>query len=332
MGVLGAIAYLSPFFPWPSGSSDDNPLLSEVRKATLRITVTERGNLESCVTVDGICEVNANQIKIISLVPEGTKVKKGDIVCKFDSSEIDKNLAQQDIKVKQAIAKIETTQQELEIQRNKGESDIIAAKVEMTLAKLDLEKYVEGDFKAETTKQKGEIRLKEKDLKEAKNKLDQFKQLMKKGLKSQEVVIIQESDVAQNELQYESAKLELEVKQKYDYKKKTTEFSSKADQALEEDRAGRGDLEGPDVQGDERVRIGQGDRRYRAAADEGVRQAEGQDRHPRRPGRRRRLRQRRLVRLEPPDPRRRDRLLASARLHASRHDQDAGEAQHPRIA
>ena len=82
------------------------------------------------------------QIKIISLVPEGTKVKKGDVVCKFDSSEIDKNLALQDIKAKQAVAKIETTQQELEIQRNKGESDIIAARVEMTLAKLDLEKYV----------------------------------------------------------------------------------------------------------------------------------------------------------------------------------------------
>ena len=129
-------------FPWPGHRVGDGPLLSEVRKATLRITVTERGNLESCVTVDGICEVNANQIKIISLVPEGTKVKKGEVVCKFDSSEIDKNLSQQDIKVKQAIAKIETTQQELEIQRNKGESDIIAAKVEMTLAKLDLEKYV----------------------------------------------------------------------------------------------------------------------------------------------------------------------------------------------
>jgi HlyD family secretion protein len=231
MGALVGIAYFSPLIPWPGASSGDKPLLSEVRRATLRITVTERGNLESCVTVDGVCEVNAQQIKIISLVPEGTKVKKGDVVCKFDSSEIDKNLAQQDIKVKQAVAKIETTGQELEIQRNKGESDIIAAKVEMTLAKLDLEKYVEGDFKAETTKQKGEIRLKEKDLKEARNKLDQLKQLMRKGLKSQELVIVQETAVLQTELSYESAKLELEVKQKYDYKKKTTEFSSKAEQA-----------------------------------------------------------------------------------------------------
>jgi HlyD family secretion protein len=231
MGLLGSFTYFSPLIQWWSSSSTDGPLLSEVRKATLRITVTERGNLESCITVDGICEINAQQIKIISLVPEGTKVKKGDVVCKFDSSEIDKNLAAQDIKVKQAVAKIETTGQELEIQRNKGESDIIAAKVEMTLAKLDLEKYVEGDFKAETTKQRGEIRLKEKDLKEAKNKLDQYRQLFKKGLKAQESVTVQESAVAQTELLYESAKLELEVKQKYDYKKKTTEFSSKADQA-----------------------------------------------------------------------------------------------------
>ena len=231
VALLGVMAYLGSMIPWKSSSSDSEPLFSEVRKATLTITVTERGNLESCVTVDGICEVNAQQIKIISLVPEGTKVKKGDIVCKFDSSEIDKNLAQQDIKAKQAIAKIETSQQELEIQRNKGESDIIAARVEMTLAKLDLEKYVEGDYRAETTKQKGEIRLKQKDLQEAKNKLDQYKQLFKKGLKAQELVTIQESAVAQTELLFESAKLELEVKQKYDYKKKTTEFSSKADQA-----------------------------------------------------------------------------------------------------
>jgi HlyD family secretion protein len=231
MGLLGCITYFSPLIPWWSSASTDGPLLSEVRKATLRITVTERGNLESSITVDGICEINAQQIKIISLVPEGTKVKKGDVVCKFDSSEIDKNLAQQDIKVKQAIAKIETTGQELEIQRNKGESDIIAAKVEMTLAKLDLEKYVEGDFRTETTKQRGEIRLKEKDLKEAKNKLDQYRALFKKGLKAQELVTVQESAVAQTELLYESAKLELEVKQKYDYKKKTTEFSSKANQA-----------------------------------------------------------------------------------------------------
>jgi len=231
MAVLAVLGYSGVFSSWIGPSGGDGPLLSPARKATLRITVTERGNLESCVTVDGICELNAKEIKIVTLLPEGTKVKKGQIVCKFDSSEIDKSIAEQDIKVKQAVSKIETSQQVREIERNKGQGEIIAAKVEMVLAKLDLEKYQKGDYLAETTKQRGEIRLKEKDLKEAKNKLDQYQQLMKKGFKSQQEVVIQEAAVAQTEFLYESSKLELKVKETYEYKKKTTEFSSKADQA-----------------------------------------------------------------------------------------------------
>ena len=99
------------------------------------------------------------------------------------------------------------------------------------MAKLDLEKYQKGDYPAETTKQKGEIGLKKKDLEEAKNKLDQYKQLMKKGFKSPEQVRIQEADVARFQLQYESALLELKVKENYEYKRKSTEFSAKSEQA-----------------------------------------------------------------------------------------------------
>jgi RND family efflux transporter MFP subunit len=230
--TLVAAAGYSGFLPaWSISTPSERPLVAAARKGTLRITVTERGNLESCVTVDGICEINANQNKIIFLVPEGTGVKKGDVVCKFDSSEIDKNVAQQDIKVKQAEARIETTQQEMEIQRNKGESEIIAAKVELTLARLDLEKYQEGDYPAETTKQKGEIGLKKKDLEESRNKLAQYKGLMKKGFTTPEKVHIQEMEVARTELQYESSLLELRVKEKYEAKRKTTEFSAKVDQS-----------------------------------------------------------------------------------------------------
>jgi len=234
MTAVGVLGYFGVFSAWTASSSANKPLLSAARKATLRITVSERGNLESCVTVDGICEVNSTNgrdVKIISLVAEGAKVTKGQIVCKFDSSEIDKNIAQQDIKVKQAQSKIETTKQELEIQRNKGESDIIAAKVELVLATLDLEKYQKGDYPAETTKQKGAIGLKKKDMEEAKNKLDQGRQLMKKGFKSPEQVRIQEVDVARTQLDYESSLLELKVKENYEYKRKSTEFSAKADQA-----------------------------------------------------------------------------------------------------
>ena len=65
----------------------------------------------------------------------------------------------------------------MEIQRNKGESDIIAAEVELTLAELDLEKYQKGDYPAEYTKAEGEMELKKKDVEAETAKLEQYKAL-----------------------------------------------------------------------------------------------------------------------------------------------------------
>ena len=147
MGAVGAVAYFG--FDARSGApgdATDRPISVAVQRGTLRITVTERGNLESRVTVDGICELSGYQNKIIQLVPEGNKVEKGDVVVRFDSAEIEKNIAQQDIKAKQALSKIETSKQEVEIAQNKGESEVTEATVEFELAVLDLEKYQKGDY------------------------------------------------------------------------------------------------------------------------------------------------------------------------------------------
>ncbi len=230
MGIVGAIGYLGIVPAWTGSSSTEKPLLAIAKKATLSITVAERGNVESQLTVDGICELSGSQNKISYLIPEGSKVKKGDVVCKFDGSEIQKHIAEQEIKVKQAVARIETTQQEMEIQRNKGESDVIAAKVDLVLARLDLEKYQKGDYPAEYTKAEGEMRLKKKDVDSEAAKLEQYRMLLKKGFKTSEEVRIQTQMLAAKELDYSSSKQFLDVKEKYEYKRKSTEFSSKAEQ------------------------------------------------------------------------------------------------------
>ncbi len=89
MGIVGAIGYLGILPAWSGSGATDKPLLALAKKATLSITVSERGNVESQVTVDGICELIGSQNKISYLIPVGTKVKKGDVVCKFDGSEIE---------------------------------------------------------------------------------------------------------------------------------------------------------------------------------------------------------------------------------------------------
>ena len=226
--MLGA-AYFGLVPNFGGASAQEKPLSGSVSRGTLRIVVTERGNLESVKTVDGVCELNGNQVKIIQLTPEGNHVEKGDIVCRFDSAEIDKNIAQQEIKSKQAFSKIETSKQEVEIAKNKGESDIITAEVELKLALLALEKYQKGEYVAEREKIQGEIGLKTKELNEAKNQLEQMQGLVKRGFKSAGDLRVTQSQLDGKEFELKSANTSLMVKEKYDYQYKSTEAQSKVD-------------------------------------------------------------------------------------------------------
>jgi RND family efflux transporter MFP subunit len=229
-GGVSAVGYFGLLPSWGRSSDKEKPLSVPVTRGTLRIIVTERGNLESVKTVDGTCEMDGFQNKIIQLTPEGNHVKKGDIVCRFDSMEIDKNIAQQEIKAKQAATKIETTRQEVEIARNKAESDVIAASVEFALAELDLEMYQKGTYVAETDEIRGDIGLKTKNYEEGKNKLAQFKELVKKGIKSPNDLREVQANLDGNELQLKGAQAKLMVKEKFEYRRKSTEFASKVDQ------------------------------------------------------------------------------------------------------
>ncbi len=231
--AIASLIGLAAYFKWipdmRGASAQERPLSSRVFRGTLRIIVTERGNLESVKTIDGICELNGYQNKITMLTPEGNHVEKGDIVVRFDASEIEKNVAQQEIKSKQASSKIDTTKQEVEIAKNKGESEIITAEVEFKLAELTLEKYQKGDYVAETEKIQGAIGLKTKEVNEARNQLEQMTGLVKKGFKSASDLRTAQSAFDGRELELKGVKSELMVKEKFEKVLKSTEFRSKVD-------------------------------------------------------------------------------------------------------
>jgi HlyD family secretion protein len=96
----------------------------------LRITVTERGNLESSRNVDVINEVEG-QTTILSILPEGTRVKKGDLVCELDSATLRDLLVNQEIRTQRARADYENAIKTREV------------------AEITVEEYTEGYLKQE---------------------------------------------------------------------------------------------------------------------------------------------------------------------------------------
>jgi HlyD family secretion protein len=205
-----------------------------VTRTDLPITVTERGQLESARTVISKCEVEGDSSKIVFLVPEGNHVKKGEVVVRFDSDKIRRAVSEQEIKYQTADGKAKAAKEELDVQKNKGESEIAKAKLALALATLDRKKYLEGEYKVEVDEKKSEINLAERELKEAEEKLQGFRTFVKKGFGTPEQLVQKELDVEQKKNKLESNKAKLMVLQKYTLERQKVELTFKEEDAERE--------------------------------------------------------------------------------------------------
>ena len=207
------------------------PLLATANRSTLRVIVTERGNLESRQTVDGVCEVRGYDNKIIFIVPEGTHVQEGDVVVRLDPSKIEEDIAKQEIEVNQAHGRVEASEQQLAVQLNKNESDLAAAELELTLAKLDLDKYLEGEYKVSMSETKGQIALARAEYEQVKDKLEHTRQLVKRGFRSREQLQAIEQEVERSRFFLERDERKLEMLETFDHRRKLTELEAKSVEA-----------------------------------------------------------------------------------------------------
>ena len=194
-------------------------------------TVIETGTLESQNKIDGICELHGWQNKITFIVEEGAAVKKGDVVVKFDASEIEEDISQQRITTSLAQGAVDEAKEEIEVQTNQNASDIAAAKLEKELADLDLEKYKEGDYKAELAELERSIAESKAALEQKTDELKNMRILVKKGYREPERLTQMEQAVKSAEFQVERDEQKKEVLEKFTYKRQITELKSKAEEA-----------------------------------------------------------------------------------------------------
>ncbi len=158
--IAGGISLLL-FVASAAGMSWSGKLLGKARftgptwtviNEKLKVSIVERGTLESAKNGDIVCTVrsgtkgstSATTIKWI--IEPGVQVGKGDKLVELDSSGFVEQLKDQRIKVDQARAAWVAANEEYQIQESQNESDIEAARNTLELAKIDLEKYENAEF------------------------------------------------------------------------------------------------------------------------------------------------------------------------------------------
>lgn len=121
------------------------------RRGALDITVLEGGSLQALESQEIKCEVRVGYqgTKILKIVEEGyfvteDDVKTNKVLCELDSSDLQKQIVQQEIQFQSAAASLTDAQQNYEIQLGQNDSDIKAAEQKARFARMDFDKFL-GD-------------------------------------------------------------------------------------------------------------------------------------------------------------------------------------------
>lgn len=209
-------------------------LTADAIRGDLPVVVTERGELESTQSVLVRCDVEGERSKLVHIVPEGTHVKAGDEVARFDTDELKRRTSEQEVKWKNADSKAQSATGDLEVQLNKELSDVEKGELLWELAKIDLEKYLNREYQALLSKQQGNLGLKKKELKEAEEQMEFTRGMVKKGFVALEQMRIQELAVEGKRFEVRQGEAELGVLEEFEHKRKITELKGKAREAERE--------------------------------------------------------------------------------------------------
>ena len=177
---------------------------------------------------------------IISIVPEGTHVNEGDIVCELDASTlIDKETAQE-IAVEKSNALLGQANEDLAIQETQNKSDLSAAKLRIKLAKLDLKKFEEGEFPQQVADLEAERSTANANLTRFIESCSFIRRLVQKGYKNQNDLEAEELNQKDAEYKLASAETKLKVLDSFTKERTLAELQANVEESeLEIDRIQR---------------------------------------------------------------------------------------------
>ena len=149
LATLGLLALAIGFIVWKTFHPAQATLAAgsfyTVVPMDMDVVIRKDGELQATKNLDVVCPVEGlNTIRTI--VPEGSAVKKDDLLAELDSSEMKKKLQASLLDVKKAESDYAASKVNVDLQKSKNTADMEAANVELKLAQIDLKAYTEGTY------------------------------------------------------------------------------------------------------------------------------------------------------------------------------------------
>ncbi len=202
----------------------------DVKKGDFLISIVAGGSIEAVAEISIRNEVEGSA-RIIYIVPEGTYVKKEDLIVELDSATALDQVNQQQISFEKAQFSMIQANETLEIQKSLTDSDVRAAELKLEFAKIDLDKYLKGDsFQTRRDAAIAAEKLRE-NLAIANEKLFWSQELFKKDFENKTVVDNDRLSVNNLQLSLEAATNKIWVIETYEHPKMLRKVESDLEEA-----------------------------------------------------------------------------------------------------
>ena len=175
-----------------------------VKKNDFQVSITESGELRAKNSISIATPRIRGNLKIVYMVPEGTYVKAGDVVVKFDPTEALTNLKEAESNLEVAQSDKEKLLANHKSAMTRMESDLKGAELSYELSKLHLEQM---KFEAPVKQQEAKLQHEQNELsyKKAKQELESQKIIQQSELNKEEV------DIQQKRAELDKAKRDLSM-------------------------------------------------------------------------------------------------------------------------
>lgn len=197
--------------------------------------VVQRGNLQALIEGDGTLApirkaVTENEYryttKVIFALPEGSIVKKGDVVLELDATDVSDRLARQQLDVEESKFLLERATETLAIEERLVEGRIRAAKLKLEFARSDLEQYLDGLWPQTKRNYELAIQQVQEELLLARDQLEWTEKLEVAGFETKKKLAEQQLEVSQLTAKADKAVEKLRIARIYDHPAKKRKLES----------------------------------------------------------------------------------------------------------
>lgn len=152
-----------------------------VKNRDINMTLFLRGEVEASKFVQIASPIISNRAKIVYLIEEGSVVKQGDIIAKFDTKPFEDDHLKWVTKEKEAQNVFINAQKELEIQLSKNQQLYEKAKAILEIDKLKYDDIQKGEGLIRLNELKQKVTQAKRKVELEKMENDDYKMLLKKG-------------------------------------------------------------------------------------------------------------------------------------------------------